>query len=189
MKHSGIFGAVPLSHLILCSLIKEGDIAVDATCGNGKDSIMLASLVGETGKVFSFDIQKCAIENASVLALESGYIDRIEFINDGHENMDCHVKSLAKGIVFNLGYLPGGDKSIITRIDSTLSALDTSIKLLADNGVISICMYTGHENGDSESIEVETFVSNLSPYQYNVWKSFQLNRSEKAPYNVYIQKI
>ena len=43
--------------------VKEGDICIDATAGNGNDTLVLCELVGDAGKVFAFDIQEMAVKN------------------------------------------------------------------------------------------------------------------------------
>ena len=110
--------------------IEPGARVIDATMGNGKDTLWLAGLVGETGKVYAFDVQKDAVERSRARLEEAGLLDRVRLIHDGHERVLSHVQEPVDAAVFNLGWLPGGDKRFTTRVDTTLQALKGCLELL-----------------------------------------------------------
>lgn len=178
---------VELSHQLLSKVVFEGCIAIDATAGNGNDTLFLAKLVGPTGKVFSFDIQERAIQKTKELLAIHEMENRVVLIQEGHEEMDKYVPVKVHGVLFNLGYLPGGDQSIITTSDTTISALKKSTQLLARGGVIAIAVYWGHSGGPEEKEAVEDWISTLAPQEYDVIKITFPNKN-KAPYLIGIQK-
>jgi len=112
-----------LVHLLLKQLVKPGDRVVDATCGNGKDTLFLAELVGEDGQVVAFDIQKSAIKRSAARLKEAGLDSRVTLLFAGHEEMARLVAAPLSAVVFNLGWLPGGDRELKTCAGSTLPAL------------------------------------------------------------------
>ncbi|MEJ6949926.1 class I SAM-dependent methyltransferase [Natronospora cellulosivora (SeqCode)] len=171
---------VEFSHLLLETHINKGDLVVDATAGNGYDTIFLAELVGIDGKVYSFDIQKQAIENTRKKVLDKGYEDRISLIEDGHQNIGEYLKNEIKGIVFNLGYLPGADKDIITKKNTTIKALKKGIELLCVGGIIVLVIYTGHSGGQEELEAIKNFSLDLDNKKYNVLNYKFLNQ-KKSP--------
>lgn len=134
--------------------IRQGATVIDATAGNGHDTLMLAKAVGEQGKVFAFDIQHAALTETAKRLTNSGLIERVKLIEASHADM---VKLIPEEqhsnislVMFNLGYLPGSDKNIITDGNSTLTALDAASTLLSDDGAMSVIAYPGHSGGDSE---------------------------------------
>jgi hypothetical protein len=181
-------GPVPLSHFLLQPIIKLGDCVIDATCGNGNDTLLLAELVGESGLVWTFDIQADAITKTISKLAGLGYGDRVRTIHAGHETMDQHVDRPVKAIIFNLGYLPGGDRNKITKPETTCSALKTSADLLIPGGVVLITIYPGHIGGADERVAVETWASELTAKEFHVWRMGQINVSSNAPYLLLIQK-
>lgn len=149
--------------------IKPGEIVVDATAGNGSDTIFLAQSVGSEGKVYAFDIQSSAIENTRlrlISAAETEDLAPVELLHSGHENMASGIPSehhrQISVIMFNLGYLPGASHDVITKPATTLSALSTSIQLLRSGGILTIVVYPGHEGGDQEANAVYTWASEIS---------------------------
>jgi tRNA G37 N-methylase Trm5 len=131
------------SHDIIKKIINEGDVVVDATAGNGNDTLLLAKLVGEKGRVYAFDIQQDAINN-TIKKLQDNNLDpRVTVIKDGHQNMDKYVNDGIKAVMFNLGYLPGGDHSIATKGDTTITAVKKSMDLLMVGGIITVVIYYG----------------------------------------------
>jgi SAM-dependent methyltransferase len=189
MNLKGLYGAVPLAHFFLRERIREGDLVVDATCGNGQDTVFLAELAGETGRVLAFDLQERAIDRTRERLKEAGLDKRVELILSGHERMSEFLSEPAKAFVFNLGYLPSGDRLIKTTSGSTLSALGQARKLLLPSGLILLSVYTGHDGGGEEWEAVQGWCETLPPQEFNVWLSRQLNRSDKAPFLVLIEKM
>ena len=140
------------SHEIIKQALVSGDTVIDATVGNGNDTVVLAKAVGSMGKVYGFDIQEEAIDKTKEKLLLTGLLPQTELILEGHENIENHVPEDANlgAVMFNLGYLPSGDKSIITQPATTLSAIQQSLVRLRKGGILSLMIYYGHEGGIKE---------------------------------------
>jgi tRNA1(Val) A37 N6-methylase TrmN6 len=163
---------VKLAHSLIKEKVKSGDIAVDATVGNGHDTLFLLGLVKPGGKVFGFDIQQSAINSAQSKVEKHSFAERVSLINAGHEKMsECvsleyHRKISA--VMFNLGYLPGSDKRIVTQANTTLAAIASASELLSASGIITILAYPGHEGGEIETEQVKNWCFALDSTQYQV---------------------
>lgn len=181
-------GAVPLAHLFLRGRVKAGDRVADATCGNGRDTLLLAQLVGEEGRVWAFDLQPEALVATREFLAAHGVSDRVELVQAGHERLAEVVGGPLAAVVFNLGYLPGGDRRVITRPATTLVALAAALGLLAPGGLLLVVIYTGHGGAREEEEAVTSWAAGLDPRAFNVWGSRQLNRSAAAPYLVLVEK-
>lgn len=181
-------GPVPLSHLFLRTFVRSGNNAVDATCGNGHDTLLLARLVGATGHVWGFDIQHEAIAATDSRLSEAGLSDRMTLLTVGHEELASHIAVPVQAVLFNLGYLPGGDRSIITRPETTGAALAQSLDLLAPGGVVVVTVYPGHGGGADEQSTVESWAAGLDPKICHCWRMGQTNVSSTAPYLLLVQK-
>jgi len=181
-------GPVPLSHLLLRHFVRPGDSVVDATCGNGSDTLLLAELVGPGGNVLAFDIQQEAIDATSRKLGAEGFSERVTLIRQGHETLSGQNIPLASAVVFNLGYLPGGDRTIITRPETTVSALEQALNLLIPGGIAVVTIYPGHEGGESERRLTEQWAAQLPPSSFHVWRMGQITVSASAPYVILVQK-
>lgn len=188
MRKDFLTNSMDLAKKIALLKLKKGDIAVDATMGNGNDTVFLANIVGDTGKVYAFDIQKEAIENTKKRLIDNKDSDKIILIHDGHENMDKYVKDKVKLVMFNLGYLPKSSHKITTKAETTLIAVEKSLKLLDENGVVLIVIYYGHENGKIEREALEKFTSSLNQKEYNVVKLEFINQINYPPILIAIEK-
>lgn len=173
---------------LLRQAVLPGEICVDATMGNGGDTALLCELVGETGRVIAFDVQKEALRATEEKLQALGYAARATLILEGHEHMARHVSEPAGAVVFNLGWLPGTDKRITTQTDTTLRALEQALSLLRVGGLITLCAYPGHEEGDHERAEVLTWAENLPPKDYHVMLRCYLNQINNPPLLLAIQK-
>ena len=180
--------AVEFSHLLLKEKVRPGDRVADATCGNGHDTVFLAQLVGLTGRVWAFDAQKGAIAATRLRLTAEEVLDRVEMVHAGHESIAAVVPELLRAVVFNLGYLPGGDKSFITLPGTTVAALEGASNLLVPGGILVIVAYTGHQGGREEAQAVEEWAAALPRQQWRVWRCSSLNRHLDAPYLVLIEK-
>jgi len=138
-------GVIDFAHDFLREAVNPGDVVVDATMGNGHDTAFLASL---GARVFSFDVQSAAIENTRKLLNERGL--GANLVHDGHENACKYIKVL-KAAVFNLGYLPGSDKSVITKPVTTIRAMEKLCGMLQTGGRIAVVVYPGHDGGAQEA--------------------------------------
>jgi hypothetical protein len=169
------------------SFLHEGDRAVDATCGNGSDTLLLAELVGSSGRVWAFDIQQAAIDHTTCKLTKSALAERVNFICAGHETLTDHVSEEVSIVVFNLGYLPGGDRSIITRPETTTTALEASLNCLKPGGILAMTVYPGHDGG-LERHSVDSWAAKLDEHMFHVWRMGQINVPPDAPYFMLIQK-
>ena len=112
--NSGLRGAVALSQFFLRERVRAGDRVVDATCGNGRDAVLLAQLVGQAGRVWAFDVQETALAATRAALSEAGCLEQVELIAAGHERLAEFVLVPLRAAVFNLGYLPGADREVVT---------------------------------------------------------------------------
>ena len=161
--------------------LKAGDVAVDFTMGNGHDTEFLSKTVGETGKVFAFDIQKQAYDSTERHLKECGCPENYTLILDSHSNAKKYIDCKIKAGMFNLGWLPGGDKSITTLRETTLPAIEAAISLLDTDAVLTVAVYPGHTEGDAEGKLVEEYLSTLVRYKFSATQIKILN-SPTSPY-------
>lgn len=173
---------------IVKNYINEGDTVIDATVGNGNDTVFLAERIGDNGKVIGFDIQEIAIRTTSEKLDERNLINRVTLIEDSHENVKDYVESPIQVAMFNLGYLPKGDKEIITKPESTIKAIDNILDLLRRDGVISIISYYGHEGGLLEKNRVCEYIGELDNKKFDVISIAYENRKMNAPIIYLIRK-
>lgn len=184
-------GIIQFSHHLLKKSVNKGDIAIDATCGNGNDTLILSDIVGENGQVLAFDIQEKAIQSSKQLIMDNNR-DNVHFIHDSHANIEKYIKIENKekigGAIFNLGYLPRSDKTIITRGESTIVAINSILKYLKKDGIVVAVVYHGHEGGKTEKEMVLKHVINLDQKVYNVLKYGFINQKNNPPFIIAIQK-
>lgn len=173
--------------------LAEGDTAVDATTGNGYDTVFLARAVGEEGHVYGFDVQERAITQTRHRLSEAGMTSRATLIRAGHETMDHHVSAEATGrvgaIMFNLGYLPGSEKACITRATTTLKALDQATSYLKSGGVITVVQYVGHEGGRDEAQAVDAWAEALDQAQYQALRYQFVNQRNAPPRLLVVRRV
>jgi hypothetical protein len=168
----------------------DGSLAVDATVGNGYDALFLAHRVGPKGKVLGFDVQKAALAGARELLKFVGSLDRVSLIHDTHSRLADYLPAGAaiQGAMFNLGYLPRGNRQIITRPDTTVLALRSVLEHLAERGRVTLLAYRGHEGGVLEYQEVRQFLEHLPDDEWIVEELASTSDSQIAPRLFRIQK-
>ena len=164
--------------------IKDDDTLVDFTMGNGHDTAYLCSLV-PNGKVYAFDIQKEALHNTAELLKEKEY-NNAELILDSHANIAKYVTHFKCGM-FNLGYRPGGDKSVTTLTESTLKAVTDGIELMEKGGVLVISVYPGHAEGANEGRALYELLSTYDKVYYSVVQYRMIN-SPDSPFIFAVEK-
>ena len=173
---------INIAHQHITEVLLPGDIAIDATLGNGHDAIFLMNQIGATGQVFGFDIQQAAIDATQA---NNDYTSGLTLIHASHalmtENIPIQHHGNVKAIMFNLGYLPGGDKSIITQTDSTLCAINAATALLATDGIMTIMAYPGHVGGDSETLQIEGWCEQLNKAYFSYQIRYNTVTSANAP--------
>ncbi len=177
-----------LAREVILRAVEPGDTVVDATMGNGHDTQMLCETVGPEGRVFAFDVQAQAVEETRKRLREQGLDGRAELILSGHEHMAEYVKGPVKAVMFNLGWLPGGDHEVTTRWETTRAAVESALNLLSPMGVLVICAYPGHAEGEREKQELAAFLGGLDNRRYNVLHQRFLNAGPGAPECFVIQK-
>lgn len=166
---------------LLQSFVGKGDVAIDATVGNGFDTLFLAQRVGSQGLVFGFDIQEQAIASTRKRLTDEDCQCSVELYQVGHQHMADTIPQSYKGliscVIFNLGFLPGGDKSIHTTSQNSIQAVRTSLEYLKVGGCTVIAIYTGHQEGERELKELSSLVASLSSQSWSVGKFEILNRN------------
>lgn len=168
--------------------IREGDTVVDATMGNGKDTLFLAELVGAAGRVHAFDVQPEAVERTRERVLEEGYGERVSLHLAGHETMKEYVLPGVQAIMFNLGWLPGAEHAVTTLTKTTLEAVQAACELIAPEGIVTICVYPGHEEGKRELEALDNWAASLSVRTYNILRHHFVNAPLYTPQLFLIQK-
>ena len=151
-----------LAHLDVAAVVGPGDLAIDATAGNGHDTLFLAERVGSAGQVYALDIQATALEHTRRRVAAAGLADRVRLVHLGHEQLCKAVPEAAHGhvaaVMFNLGYLPGSDRRYRTGTDTTLAALDQAAACLRPGGVLTVIAYPGHTGGRAETEAVQQWM-------------------------------
>ncbi|KPK32710.1 MAG: hypothetical protein AMS24_03400 [Chlamydiae bacterium SM23_39] len=179
---------ITISHKYWKDLLKPNDNVIDATCGNGYDSLFLSSII-KKGFLFCIDIQKKAIENTySLLKEKKCFLKNIFLLNCSHTFFSPLIKNHPiKLITYNLGYLPGFNKKVTTKANTTLLSLKNALPLITPNGAISIMCYTGHAEGKIEKKQIFSFLSTLSPISYTTLSHDYINK-KNSPCFIWIVK-
>ncbi len=178
-----------MAHLYIKTALQEGGVAVDATAGNGLDTLFLARQVGPGGRVYAFDIQEEALRRTSALLQRENLLERVKLIRVGHEQMSAHVTEAVSAVMFNLGYLPGGDHSMVTVKETTLTALKEALSLLQNGGVITVVAYPGHHGGKEELKALLDYCARLNSRAYRVAYTRYLNQAHQPPALIVVHKL
>lgn len=179
--YNRICNTYKLTRDIIKDHVKEGQVVLDCTVGNGNDTVLLAQLVGEEGRVYGFDIQLNAINSTRDLLEESGLINRVKLLNDGHENIDNYINEDLDFVIYNLGYLPKGDKTIKTNSVTTILSIKKALRMLKKSGILLVTVYIGHEGGLEEKEGIEELLSSLNQKEFNVLKFDFINQINNPP--------
>lgn len=189
MRYQYLNSIHPLIAEYLQKHIQPGNTVIDATLGNGHDTLKIVELLAGTGTVYGFDIQSSAIESShALLASLSDPKPTIELIEDSHEHFAQYIHEAVDFIIYNLGYLPKGDKEITTLAESTLKSVQSGLSLLRGNGIMLIAVYHGHDAGKAEKEALEQFLSILDQKQFNVLKQQFINQKNNPPFIYVIEK-
>lgn len=187
-----IEGILSYARSLMQKVIRPGSIAIDGTVGNGHDTLFLAELVGENGHVFGFDIQEQAILHTKELLVKNEIAKRATLFQKGHETLkksipvELHGK--VGGAMFNLGYLPGGDKTVVTKPETTIAAINQLIELMAKGGILALVIYPGHEEGSIERDRVLEFAKNLDQTIVHVLQYGFINQKNNPPFLLAFEK-
>lgn len=195
MKNSESFQPhIQLAHRYWQECIRPGDSAIDATCGNGHDTWMLCQLVlrEENGQVFAYDVQEQAL--ATTLKrleekLTAAKLNRVKLIKGCHSHFTeiSHENPIGL-IVYNLGYLPGGDKTQTTIVQTTLQSVQKACNLIVSGGMISITCYPGHPAGALEEEALIKFAEMLPRQSWSCCHHRWVNR-QRSPSLFILQKM
>lgn len=177
---------------ITLKYIQEGDYVIDATCGNGHDTLCLAEAVGTNGDVLALDLQRQALDSSKALLAEHD-MNHVCFAQANFKDMQKY-SSFAfpdrspAAIVFNLGYLPGGDKSFTTNAEDSLRGLQAALELVRTDGVVTVVLYSGHEEGAVEKQLILEFLRQLPAKDFHVVYAQMYNQQKNPPEVVWITK-
>lgn len=178
---------ISLLHSWIRQKVSQGAFCIDATAGKGKDTVLLAELAGDTGKVIAMDIQAEALASTKALLEKKSLSERVQLVLDSHANLQVYAEEESVDcIVFNLGYLPGGDHSIATHAESTIQALEQSLRLLKPLGMIAMAIYHGGDTGFAERDAVLDWLKGVDHKQYTVMVTDFYNRPNHPPLAVCI---
>lgn len=176
---------VEKAHERVCPRLGRGAIAIDATVGNGYDTLFLLRQVAPNGRVYGFDIQPSALDSARAKIKEPVLRDCLTLFHDSHALMSERIPTLLHGsinaIMFNLGYLPGSDKNVMTQAESTIAALIEARQLLSPHGIITIIAYPGHAGGALETERVRDWCENLERDLFKVELIHAKSNDDAAP--------
>ncbi|MCD8914839.1 class I SAM-dependent methyltransferase [Staphylococcus simulans] len=178
---------LPFAKSLIQSHINSKSTVIDATCGNGHDTLFLAQHV-PNGHVYGFDIQAEAIEAAKEKVAD---FDNTTLIHDGHENVAKHIKAAdlpVDAAIFNLGYLPKGDKHIVTTSETTIQAIEAIFEMLSTEGIIVLVIYPGHPEGLVESETVFQYLQNFDQQKAHILQYGFINQQNNPPYICAIEK-
>lgn len=179
--NGGLPSSVLWAQLILRDRLRPGDVVVDATMGNGHDTLFLTQCVAPGGHVYAFDVQEKALEETR----KRVPAEATTLIHAGHETMKARLPAELHGrisaVMFNLGYLPGTDKTLITHTDTTMLAVWQTLELLKPGGILTIVVYPGHDGGADESRCVADWAAALNARHYESQHLRPINRSAAPP--------
>lgn len=189
MKREYPLNSLGLSHQFMAAHIREGDVCIDATAGKGRDALFLCRLVGESGRVIAMDIQEDAVAQTIALLTDEGCMDRATVVQDCHSRMGAYAApETVAGIMFNFGWLPGGDHTTFSHGDTSIAAISAGLELLKPGGVMTLCIYHGRENGTAERDAVLAYLPTIDSRRYTVIRGDFTNRTGDVPIPVFIIK-
>ena len=170
-----------ISHKLISDLFDKNDIVVDATMGNGNDTLFLAE---KALHVYAFDIQENALIRTKSI---TRHLSNITYILDSHENIFSYIE-YAKGYVFNLGYLPNGNKDISTTSISTIKTLTSIFDKLRKNDFVLVVCYPGHDEGKIESIALKSLLDTIDKSSLDIVRTTLEYKKNIPPYILLITK-
>lgn len=177
-------------HGLITPFIRRGDVVVDCTLGNGHDALFLARAAGEEGHLFGFDIQAGAIAASRRKLLDGGIgEERFTLVRGSHEEIGDHVPGGIGAAVYNLGYLPGGDRAVTTLAETTVPSMLEALLLLRPEGVVALTLYTGHAGGDAEAESVLRCAKGLDHRMFHVLNLGYANLPKDPPSMLLIQRV
>ena len=166
--------------------LKGAKIVVDATAGNGNDTLFLAQHTPDDAKIYAFDVQTEALQQTRQLTAD--FSAKIEYVLRSHAELDEVVAENIDMAMFNLGYLPGQEHELTTVWESTQIAVTKVLRKLVVQGICVIVAYPGHAAGKEEAMQLEAYLQRLSKREYTVGCYRLLNHAATAPNAFVIEK-
>ena len=189
MDNRPSFSALNIIRRVLQERVQEGDICIDATAGRGFDTLYLSQLVGDSGHVTAFDIQKEAVESTKALLAENGVAHRADVLLKSHSEMDeLFEEGSVSCITFNFGWLPRGDHNIFTNKSTSIPAIEKGLRLLKSGGIMTLIIYYGRETGFEERDAILEYLPTIDNRKYTVVEMPFVNRTNCPPIPVVIFK-
>ncbi|MFZ5652283.1 MAG: tRNA (mnm(5)s(2)U34)-methyltransferase [Bacillota bacterium] len=173
--------AVLWARVFIRPALGPGATAVDATSGNGLDTVFLAENVGPGGMVYAMDIQEIALKKTRENVEAAGLSDRVAILQSGHQHIKDIVPGPVSAVMFNLGYLPGSDRSVTTRPETTIEGIRGALRLLGPGGRLSVIVYTGHPGSGAESGAVGELLQGIEEKEFSVQKMTFWNSRKNSP--------
>lgn len=183
-----VVNAVQMAHNFILDRLKTATLVIDATAGNGKDTLFLAKNSPPTTTIIAFDVQPQAIENTELLLKQHGYSHKVQLIVDSHDNLANYNNQPIDIAMFNLGYLPGGDHTLSTCPDTTIQAISQTLQLLTVGGLITVATYPGYEHGEREYQAVHQYLTGLKQQTFTVACWTMVNQTNSPPILYVIEK-
>ncbi len=189
MRYQYLNSIHPVIERHLQYFIKPNATVIDATLGNGHDLLKIADYLSKEGTIYGFDIQLAAIQKSeALLSTAQNIAPKVRLIHDSHTNFKQHISEPVDFIIYNLGYLPGGDKAITTIAESTLKSIQAGLELLTANGIMLIAVYHGHEAGKAEKTAIEDYLQSLDQKYFHVLQEAFVNQRNNPPFIYLIEK-
>jgi predicted methyltransferase len=180
-----MYSVLDFAHHLTTRALRAGGAAVDATVGNGHDTLHLAEAVGPDGRVYGFDTQALAIKRTRQRLVTADVAERVLLHEASHATMagtlPPEVRGQVGAVMFNLGYLPGGDHAITTTPDTTITALQQALTFLRAGGVVTVVLYVGHPGGAAEARAVTDWAATLDQEAVQVLSYRFINQVNAPP--------
>lgn len=173
--------AVQWARVFISPALGPGATAVDATSGNGLDTVFLAENVGPQGRVYAMDIQESALQRTGARLNDAGLLQRVTLLLSGHQEIKKLVRGPVDAVMFNLGYLPGSDRMVTTLPGTTIEGIKCALSLLRPQGRLSVIAYTGHPGSAEESRAVGDLLRKIDIKEYSIQKMTFWNSLKNSP--------
>lgn len=187
IKHPA--SAVEWARVFIYPILKDSAVVVDATAGNGHDTLFLAENIGSKGHIYAFDIQEEALLKTKARIESAGVGQKVTLFLKGHQCISNMVGQPLDAVMFNLGYLPGSSRIVITKPDSTKLGIISALKHLKIGGRISVVVYTGHPGAKEEAAVVDGLLTKLNINDFNVQKMIFHNSETESPVLYFVTKM
>lgn len=183
------FSVVRAAHTLLADKVRASRLLVDATAGNGEDTLFLARLSPADARVYAFDIQQRALDATARKLKEASLAEKVSLLLVDHARLDAYVTGEVDAAICNLGYLPGGDHAVATTAETTAMAVEKLAALLAPGGLAAIVAYPGHAAGAQEERRLQALLAALPDKRFTACRYAMLNHAPTAPVLYLVEKM